>query len=206
MNKRLVTVTYLLVTLFIPTLSVQAENLRPKTVLSFEGSYFKPRRTDFKELYGSRVKVVGARLDMPFRKRTSLGIRARFFRMSEIDSLVFTNISLGLLLKRAFPENEVTDFFLAGGFQIEYRRVGFSTLEQQSGFGFPIPSKSFNQWGISPSIVVEGGMDIWILGEIKLSPYVGFHYFPYFLFSDPTTGDFGDTGGFMFSASLGFRL
>lgn len=206
MNKFLLTITVLLLFPIILTVIVQAENPRPKTVLSFEGSYFKPRRTDFKELYGSRVKVVGARLDMPFRKRTSLGIRARFFRMSEIDSLVFTNISLGLLMKRTFPENEVTDFYLAGGFQIEYRRVGFSTRERQSGFGFVIPSEFFTQWGISPSLAVEGGVDIWILGEMKLSPYVGFHYFPYFLFSDPTTGDFGDTGGFMYSVSVGFRL
>ena len=206
MNKILATVTHLLLTLIILTVSVQAETLRPKTVLSFEGSYFNPRRTDFKELYGSRVKVVGARLDIPLKKKTSLSIKGRYFRMTEIDSLVFTNISLGLLLKRTFPENEITNFYLASGVQIEYRRVGFSTRDQQSGFGYIIKGRSFAQWGIAPSVAVEGGVDIWILNGLKISPNVGFHYFPYFLFGDPSIGNFGDTGGFMFSASLGFRL
>lgn len=203
MNKKLVTVTHLLLTLVISTVSVQAETLRPKTVLSLEGSYFNPRRTDFKELYGSRVKVVGARLDIPLKKKTSLSIKGRYFRMSEIDSLVFTNISLGLLLKRTFPENEITDFYLAGGVQIEYRRVGFSTRDQESGFGYIIKGQSFAQWGIAPSVAVEGGVDIWILNGLKIFPNVGFNYFP---FGDPTRGDFGDTGGFMYSASVGFRL
>ena len=106
-------------------------------------------------------------------------------------------------MKRTFPENEITDFYLAGGVQIEYRRVGFSTRDQESGFGYIIKGQSFAQWGIAPSVAVEGGIDLWILSGIKLSPSVGFNYFP---FGDPTKGDFGDTGGFMFSVSLGFRL
>lgn len=185
-------------TLFLAQTGI-SENRIPPTVLSFEGSYFSPRRDEFKELYGKEFPVVGVRLDIPLMKETSLSIKGRYLRMSEIDSLVFTNISLGLLLKRTLPENDFTDFYLAGGIQIEYRRVGFTPPIMVNSFQSP----SFAQWEIAPSVAVEGGIDLWILSGFKISPSVGFHYFP---FGDPTTGDFGDTGGFMFSASLGFRL
>ena len=69
MNKILATVTHLLLTLVIFTVSVEAETLRPKTVLSLEGSYFKPRRAEFKELYGNEFPVVGIRLDLPISKK-----------------------------------------------------------------------------------------------------------------------------------------
>ena len=202
MNKILATVTHLLLTLVIFTVSVEAETLRPKTVLSLEGSYFKPRRAEFKELYGNEFPVVGIRLDLPISKKNSVGIRGRYLRMHEIDSLVFTNFSMGLLIKRVFPENEITDFYLAGGIQMEFRKV-VATLSVRNVSGQVVGTRSFRQQEFALSLNIEGGIDIWVLSRIKLSPHVGFIYFP---FGDPTTGDFGDTGGFMFSASLGFRL
>lgn len=200
--------TITLLSIFAPILtrSVLAENLKPETVFSFEGSYFIPRRSDFKRIYGNGFPVVGARLDIPLKRETSLSIKIRYFRMSEIDDLNFTNVSLGSLLKRTYAKNEVMDFYVAGGVQIEYRRIGFNPLVYRSSSGDIFRNPSWAQWEIAPSIAVEGGIDLWILSAFKLSPNIGFHYFPYFLFGDPTRGDFGDTGGFMFSASLGFRL
>ena len=195
-------ITLLLLFALILTKPVPAQNLKPKTVLSFEVSYFKPRRAEFKELYGTGVRVGGIRLDFPIRKNTSISIRGRYFRMSEIDSLAFTNTSLGLMVKRTFPENEIIDYYLAVGVQFEYRRVGFS-IPVLNGFPPVRNRRYFNQQETTLSVAAESGIDVWVLSRFKLSPSVGFHYFP---FGDPTTGDFGDTGGFMFSASLGFRL
>jgi len=192
-----------LLALLCVTQSTSAVNEKPPTILSFEGAYFVPRKQAFEDIYGKSLPVVGARVDFGISDRTSLGIRGRYFKMSEIEELAFTDILLGVLLKKAFPENEITDFYMAGGFQVEYRRIKYTPPGRYDIYGNFRQGTPLIQWDIAPSVTVEGGIDLWILSGIKVSPNVGFNYFP---FGDPTRGDFGDTGGFMFSVSLGFKL
>jgi len=169
------------------------------SVFSVEGAFFHPRRGDFRDIYGQGFPALSARVDVPFKNTTWVCLKGRFVKMSEFDDLDYLNASLGVLLKKDIEQESNLNFYAAIGPQLDYRRISY--LVQSGGASYNDSTLSQTEW--SPSIAAEAGLDLWINSGFKISPHVDFTYFP---FGDPTTGDFGDTGGFYFVLGMGFRL
>lgn len=169
------------------------------TVISIEGAYFHPRRQDFRDLYGKGFQAIGARVDSRLRSTSWISFKGRFVKMSEYDEFNFMNASVAVLFKKTVEQESNIYLYGALGPGFDYRRINYHV---QTGSGFYSDSTlSQSEW--SPSIIVEAGLDLWLTTGIKFSPQVDFTYFP---FGDPTTGDFGDTGGFYLGLGIGFKI
>src|SRR4030067_3502833 len=116
--------------------------------------------------------------------------------MTEDNGQDYINASLGVLLRKGIRQEEFLWLYAAAGPQLEYRRISY-LVETGSPY-YNDSTLSQIEW--SPSLACEAGIDLWFADNFRMSPHIGFTYFP---LGDPTRGDFGDTGGFFFFLRIG---
>lgn len=179
-----------------------ADSLSYKKTITFEGRYFKARRSSFSDLYGDTYT-----LSIDFEKRYSnkhgMGYRLNFTRpASDLLEINLYNISIAPYITYTVSEKQNPRIFVGSGIGISYHRLNANIVRRDpSGQDLGILSISQNK--ISMFFIISQGIDF----KASKNTILGFRlYYDYHMSGDPTRGDFGDTGGFHLMGRLGFIL
>ena len=175
-------------------------NLNFNKGIYIEGGYFTARRSDFKDIYESKLST-GISFD--YKKSSKFGFGARIYLNYHNREQVKLNLySISVVPYVFYNMGHIGKFhFVIGtGTGIGYRKVRFTYGTNQLGETIDV---SFSDSDIDLLGVVLTGFDF----SIKPRYVVGFRaYFDYFYTGDPTTGAFGDTGGFHLMGRFGYLL
>ncbi len=185
------TIIALVLILFLIPITSNASEISPRNETSFKvtvgGGLFTPVRTKMSKLYGTSINSSGS-IDYRISSRFYLGVFGGYIELEKGDLyLKYRSFYFGPMATYLIKEGERHSIFGQLGIGFNIRKIHAYT-------------KAYKQKDTSPSFNLGLGADYNIFGPIIIGGKVAFDYI---YDSNPTQGDFGNTGGFNFLINAG---
>ena len=171
--------------------------------ISAEGGYFTARREMFRELYGSYLNYALG-FERQHQGAWGWGIRVEFIRLKKrkLANLRYWTIALSPIVTYRLTHLVGFQPVVGAGIGVSYRNITYFGYRVDP-WGQPVGGLAATQTELSVFTILTSGADINLSQKVVLGARTYFDYYP---LGDPSTGDFGDTGGFHFVARLAFRI
>jgi hypothetical protein len=169
--------------------------------VDLEFGYFTCRRQMFREIYGSYFDY-GLNFQHRINNRLSWSVRTEFIRLHEQESVVkYWSLSETPMLIYTLADRSTFVPIAGGGIGLTFRNVVASLNRVADGEVYG--EVTATQRELSVNIMAMTGIDVDLSQTFVLG---GRFYFDYHPLGDPSTGDFGDTGGYHFTFRLGRKF
>ena len=174
----------------------------PSNRIDLEFGYFTCRRQTFREIYGSYFDY-GLNFQHHINSRLSWNLRTEFIRLHEKGSAVkYWSLSETSMIIYALSDRKTLVPVIGGGIGLTLRNV-VASLVRIGASGESIGEVTATQKELSAVLVAMTGLDLHVSDAVVFG---GRFYFDYHPLGDPSTGDFGDTGGYHFTFRLGRKF
>lgn len=168
----------------------------PSNRIDLEIGYFTCRRQMFREIYGGYLDY-GLNFQHRINNRLSWGLRTEFIRLHEKGSSVkYWTLSETPMIIYALSDQAAITPVVGGGIGLTLRNIVGSMVRYSGGV-------TVTQRELSAAVVAMAGIDLRLSKSLILG---GRAYFDYHPLGDPSTGAFGDTGGYHFTFRLGRKF